>query len=337
MTKASINIVTNRYGGLDAQLYYFSQQTFKDFELVILDDLYDERKELIENLSNKYNLNIIYNKPKRSKKNVVTCLHALYRNEALIYSNGEYIIFFDDYQIPIPTFVEEHLKYLNKNTGVVGQQILLKAMDINNPNLHDIKQLDPRNTENKVKEAHYGHFWTNNCSAPLDRIVEVNGFDERFIGGTGGEDYDLGLRLTKIGVKLIYNPNALCYHIDHDSIKTKSLAIRDFSKQDPISRSKFKVGECSHDVSPFVKNPYHDGDLNLMENEQFVCWWEDNVKHYKCKYCGVEGITDSLLIYYDNLKRKSPIAPTHLFDLKKEREQYRKMTKKIKSKHSWDI
>jgi len=327
MTKVSINIVTNRHGGLDAQLYYFAQQTFKDFELVILDDLHDERKDLIVDLAKKLNLSIIYNKPRRFKKNTVTCLHSLFRNEALIYSNGEYIIFFDDYQIPTPTFIEEHLKYLNNNTGVVGQQIMLKKMEINNPNFTDVKQPDPRNSENKVKDAHYGHFWTNNCSAPLNKIIEVNGFDERYIGGSGGEDYDLGLRLTKVGLKLIYNPNALCYHVDHDSVKTKSVSVQriyDEIKADQSAQYRFDVYNCHHDVSPFVNNPYHNGDLNLLENEQFVCWWEDSVKHYKCKYCGIEGITDSLLVYNDNLKRNSPVAPKHLFDLVEEREKYRK-------------
>jgi hypothetical protein len=65
------------------------------------------------------------------------------------------------------------------------------------------------------------NFSTNNASAPLSAIIAVNGFDERFGYEPKFcfEDYDLGQRLRLNGNTLVYNKNAICYHMDHRHIQ----------------------------------------------------------------------------------------------------------------------
>jgi len=309
MKKISVNIVTNREGGIDAQLRYFAQQTFKNFEIVIVDNLWDKRHEEIENLIKTIGLDVVYMKQRRHLDKIVDAVHAMVRNEALTYADAEYILFFDDYQIPTSNLIEEHVKHLNTKTAVIGKQIMLNSMDMNNPDYSNVKSEDKRYKNNNIKNCSGGQFCTNNASAPLNRILEINGFDMRYNGGTGGEDNSMGLSLNRIGLKFICNPNALCYHIDHGGVPQAPKSI---------------ISGHGHNLSAFVKNPYHDGDPNLMENEQFKCWRDKwSIKRYRCKWCGVEGVCDSMEIHKVK-QNESPISPLELFDLKTARANFKK-------------
>ena len=323
MKKISVNIITNREGGIDAQLRYFAQQTFKDFEMVIVDELWDKRHNAIEALIKNLGLDVVYLKPRRYMEKVVTSTHTMARNEALTYMDAENVLFFDDYQIPMGNLLAEHVHYLRQKIAVVGQQINLNRMDINHPDFNNVKAQDNRNT-GTVKEISYAWFWTNNASTPMSTMLAMNGVDERFNGATGGEDYaGIGLSLTQLGVKIIYNPSALCYHIDHDGIPE---AISDFKRlsDNPIGNKVYSYQNHDHNLAAFVKNPYHNGNPNLMENEQFKCWRDKwGIKHYVCKYCGVEGVCDGLEIFEIKKRENNPVAPKELFDLQTAREGFK--------------
>lgn len=53
---------------------------------------------------------------------------------------------------------------------------------------------------------------TANCSVRRDLFEEIGGFDEEFPLEPGGEDVDMGLRLTATGRQMKCNPKALVFH-----------------------------------------------------------------------------------------------------------------------------
>lgn len=67
---------------------------------------------------------------------------------------------------------------------------------------------------------------TANCSVRRDVFLDVGGFDADFPDKPGGEDVDLGLRITKSGLIMKCNPNALVYHQKKTWIPVKAMIKR---------------------------------------------------------------------------------------------------------------
>ena len=67
------------------------------------------------------------------------------------------------------------------------------------------------------------YFLTGNASVPRDDLLAVGCFDESFTG-YGHEDLELGYRLERAGLEIVYEPRAVNYHcqdIPHDDQKEK--------------------------------------------------------------------------------------------------------------------
>lgn len=216
--------------------------------------------------------------------------HAHFRNELLCYVDFEYsgyILFFDDMQKPDCNILVEHLKYLKKGFVVCGSR--LECDDNGNSCVEDprtkyFKQESIVHIDKDVAICGYGEFWTCNSSVKFDYILKVNGFDNRFNGGTAGEDYDMAMRMSKledVTFSFVYNSNAVFSHYYHH----KDTEFSHF-----------------HDTSVYKYLPEYDhyGKWELMESDQYELWWEGPIKYYKCKSCGDVGILDSIQVYHYN-------------------------------------
>ena len=67
------------------------------------------------------------------------------------------------------------------------------------------------------------YFLTGNASVPRDDLLAVGCFDESFTG-YGHEDLELGYRLERAGLAIVYEPRAVNYHcqdVPHDDQKEK--------------------------------------------------------------------------------------------------------------------
>ena len=60
--------------------------------------------------------------------------------------------------------------------------------------------------------ADYRFFYTSNLSLDRQRLLDAGGFDPEF-SGYGWEDIELGYRLCKAGLKIVYRRAALAYHL----------------------------------------------------------------------------------------------------------------------------
>lgn len=73
----------------------------------------------------------------------------------------------------------------------------------------------------------WGRFWTCNVSVPADAVREAGGFDEDF-RHYGAEDTELGIRLARLGLPVLYEPRARALH-DHvltlDDLERRSRSV----------------------------------------------------------------------------------------------------------------
>lgn len=209
------------------------------------------------------------------------------RDELLCHADSEYVLFFDDWQKPDPNILIEHLKYLRQGYIVCGIRM---ECDNSGNNCKDDGRVGIICGQGDVVVCGYGQFWTCNASTKLSNVLKVNGFDNRYNGGSGGEDYDMAMRISKLGINTIYDTNAVCYHYDHDHLGRNK------------TRRSDGTYDHYHDLSPYKYIPEygHMGNWDLMESKDYEFWWEGPIKYFKCKHCGEIGILDSIQAYYYN-------------------------------------
>ena len=242
--KISVIIPTNRKEKLiDFELPSFSRQTFpkEDFEIIIVDDHPEDRREQIEHFGKINGINLKWMRSKkpyyRTNANIGSA-----RNTGLIHAKGELVTFIDDYSYVRPGYLESIWSAYKLNTGycILGPVISIEYADPPYPdNIDDLKirsdDMRVRTisacygkgdvvTKTSYKEQRYevpncpnNWFYTSNASAPLREIIKINGFWE-MADLTREEDILLGLALERNGQKFsfINNPEISVYHMVHD-------------------------------------------------------------------------------------------------------------------------
>jgi GT2 family glycosyltransferase len=132
------------------------------------------------------------------------------RNDGLRKAKGKIVLFVDDDVIIPKGFCRAHAEnYLADDvSGVTGP--ILKPL------------------ENFARELHKGwetafnvdfvYFppWSPGCNMSYRRdvLLELNGFDENFVGSAIGEDADFGKRMIRAGYRIMYDPAASLIHLN---------------------------------------------------------------------------------------------------------------------------
>ncbi len=198
MTAATIQLCTyNRAALLDRVLEACFDQTIsaQEYEVVLVDDgSADDTPAVIERA--RARATCAFTAVRQSN-----CGLAGARNAGIARASGERIIFIDDDVLPLPNFVQEHLR-----SGASHPSEIVRGGAIEVERLED---LPPPIWS--IKDYSGNYFWTTNVSVPLATIRAVGGFDESF-SEYGWEDIDVGLRLRAAGIKAVFNPLALVYH-----------------------------------------------------------------------------------------------------------------------------
>jgi glycosyltransferase involved in cell wall biosynthesis len=197
--RATIQLCTyNRAALLERVLDACSDQTVGEeaYEIVLVDDgSFDETPAVIERARGRASCHFT----------VVTQVNsglARARNAGIARASGERIIFIDDDVLPLPNFVEEHLRGAQRDPRAIVRGA---AIEVEDPD-----DLPPPIWSIKNYSGNY--FWTTNVSVPLATIRAVGGFEESF-AEYGWEDIDVGLRLRFAGVRALFHPEALAYHV----------------------------------------------------------------------------------------------------------------------------
>jgi len=232
--------VYNQIGFLRSVLAGFEIQTFRNFEVIISDDgsnqeFGTELTEIIE--KSPLQIKHCWHTNEGFRKNTIL-------NKSIQLATSEYLIFVDGDCVPHPMFVEEHLKNASNKVCLCGRRVnlserisskltpkkirdgQLQSLKITIQMFYDyfsIKLFHVMNGiyfKNKVLRKYFNRkergILGSNFSLHKSDILNINGFDERYIKPTYGEDSDVEfrLRLTGINIKTVLNI-AVQYHLYH--------------------------------------------------------------------------------------------------------------------------
>lgn len=114
MVQLSLVYVTYRPGGYDILLDSVKNQTFRDFELIVVDELTHRRDKVLKYFTRCGDITTIVtpSKPKAFPKHVYGLLNAF--NTGVIESSGEYIVILDDYTWLPPDSLQRFMNHKQK-------------------------------------------------------------------------------------------------------------------------------------------------------------------------------------------------------------------------------
>lgn len=210
MVKISVLLVTKRIEPhIDWALQSLKNQTYKNFEYVIVDGYYNRRKEDVEKLIKDMDVQfpVLHIPEKSSRWNGKRPQICNARNTGLIFAGGDYIASHDDCIRMPSNWLERHLLCLEKGYLVAGTWIGYQFISDNGQGIEGCYGPEYRSTIiKKPKKVTASWFYGANCSYPLQAAVDINGFDEDFDGEMGQEDINLAMRLERKGYKTIFDP-----------------------------------------------------------------------------------------------------------------------------------
>jgi glycosyltransferase involved in cell wall biosynthesis len=125
------------------------------------------------------------------------------RNLGIRNARGRIVLFVDSDMFVARNIITEHLE----THRVKGPRIIVQGPAINTDNLE--KPEAPSKGFHFYVKIQWGYFITWNASIEKDLLFEAGLFDETF---RMWDDVELGLRLRKLGVRQIWNGNAIGYH-----------------------------------------------------------------------------------------------------------------------------
>jgi len=206
----------NRCESLGKVLNSLSNQVDIDsnqFEILVIDDgSTDLTRKIVEQCSNESEIITRYffehNKGPAAARNV-----------GIKKARGEVILFMGDDTLGAAQFLYQHydfhrFKHPEPHFAALGYCPMVQAHNLKPALIQswlNRKQMAFQNLTH-MKEMNFNYFFTCNLSAKRTFLLQNGLFNEQYPFASG-EDIELGSRLTKAGLKLYYNKNAIAYHI----------------------------------------------------------------------------------------------------------------------------
>ncbi len=177
---------------------------------------------------------------------------AMARNAGIAQAQGDVVLFNDSDIIADPGLLEAHLRHhrSRRKIAVVGWEVQVTSLadyEYKRDHVDERGSLHPASR----KRLSWLYFLTGNASVRREDLLEVGCFDQSFTG-YGHEDLELGYRLQRAGIDILYEPGAVNYHcqdVPHeDQVEKMKLAGRStvrFYRKHPDLRGH---GESGHDA-----------------------------------------------------------------------------------------
>jgi len=149
---------------------------------------------------------------------------AMARNAGIARARGSVVLFNDSDILASPELLARHLAHHRERekVAVVGWEVQVRDLAdyaYKRDHVEARGHLHPPSR----KTLPWLYFLTGNASVKREQLLAVGSFDESFTG-YGHEDLELGYRLQKAGVTIVYEPQAVNYHcqdVPHDDQKEK--------------------------------------------------------------------------------------------------------------------
>ncbi|MGB0887735.1 MAG: glycosyltransferase family 2 protein [Vicingaceae bacterium] len=204
----------NRYDDLKNTLNDISNQSFKNYEILIIDQTAKEMAQEITFKNTRYFLETFKSASKA-------------RNLGLKLAKSNIVLFLDDdVIIENNNFLQSHVNHFKneKTSGVAGAILNLdKKWTSKLPKKASKKHLGwiytPRNYNKSIKICDGG---AGNLAVRKDWAIVVGGMDENYDKGAYREESDFCLRYTQKYGDLNYDPEAFLVHIGNPSGGTRS-------------------------------------------------------------------------------------------------------------------
>jgi len=205
----------NRAGFIEKTVKSVLNQTYTNFELIVVDDgSTDNTKEIVTSINDK---KIRYYWKENAERGAA-------RNFGIKKAKGEYITFLDSDDLFYTNHLKEALKYITKNKPDVcfqGYEIINK----NNKN----KQVFPKQNINKLLLVQ-GNIMSCHGVFLKNEIAEQNLFNEDYLL-SGLEDYELWLRISAQH-NILHNPIITSCLINHEN-----RSVLEFNKEKLIKKN----------------------------------------------------------------------------------------------------
>lgn len=171
MPKLSLALFTRRTGGIDVAKYNLLRQTFRDFELLLVDELYEKRHTQVEKYFEGSGINLVHINASKEGHPVwkpwdFTVVRS--QNMALTYATGELLVMNGDYWLMNPTALEAIWKAWEK-WGRQGLTVLLS------PHVRIFLDIKPsfRDYALKRKSGWKERGGSENLDAPPDTYIST--------------------------------------------------------------------------------------------------------------------------------------------------------------------
>lgn len=222
----------NRKEILRIALEAYQQQTanLSDFDIIVVDDGSEDstRKDIAHWIHN-YPFKVTFlMQPPRGPASA--------RNRAIRQAQGKLILITGDDIIPHPNLIQTHLNahqtHTNSNVAVLGYVDWHPDLEVTDFMTY-ITKIDGHQFAyhhiTDPEDVPFGYFYTSNISLKTPFLKQEQLFSESF-RYAACEDVELGFRLKKKGMRLIYRSEAIGYHLHPMDLES-------------FSERQFKVGQ----------------------------------------------------------------------------------------------
>lgn len=201
-----------------------------DLEIVVVDDKSSNGTE-IKRLAQESKAIYVRNDSGQRERQPALC-----RNLGFEASSGDIVVFDDADVLLPPNASDRHVQYHAAHTGVVVDAQVWSIPEgedaietLPNFTLNELKQRSQRVIQDPdirwstlrkgpfrtVRPSdNWWAFLSAQCSFKRADFVKIGRWDEAY-AGWGVEDNDIGYRIHKNGLRIIYAKDLLCFHIDH--------------------------------------------------------------------------------------------------------------------------
>lgn len=217
LIQVSVIIPTfNRIKSLQKVLSALEKQSYPTNKLevvVISDGSTDGTNEYLSSLEHIFLLKLVF-QPNQGV--------AVARNNGVCQAEGGLVIFLDDDVVPSPDLVTEHVRMHQENGDnvvVIGPMLTPEGFRMSPWVLWEQEKL-ARQYEDMMEgkwQPTARQFYTGNTSLARRHLLESGGFDPSF---KRAEDVELAYRLDELGIRFLFNPQAIGYHYAERSLSS---------------------------------------------------------------------------------------------------------------------
>jgi len=296
-TKLTVYTPTVRKGWWNVMAKNLSEQTYKNFEWVIIDDIGYDRTEIAKKYATEYGLDIkIYPGKDRAKKRTYGLVNA--NNTVMEKAEGEVIVFLQDF-IVIPQDGLEQIAFLHRKdpSALIAPCDMYVAPKIK----PDIESEDWFHGETDVigdfirknirikniglrYSDHAFDFEQNYGAIPTKIARELGGWYEFYDEGLGYDNTDIAYRALKKGYKLLVDETNVAVCIDHwEALKSNRENVLGRARRLNDPRYSWAMEMIDRGELPLIRTQEKDDKIDLqyvipesVSDDDVVKWLKKN-------------------------------------------------------------